>query len=274
MCFNFDAQPPDLPHFHHSDDGGQLSPGVASAGGVASTQDLVLASRDGTQFAAFVAKPQVPTGAGIVILPDVRGLFSFYKDLAERFATAGIEAISIDYFGRTAGLAPRGEDFDYMPHVMQTRPEQIAEDVAAAIAQLRSAPDGAPNAIFTVGFCFGGSNSFLQAANQHSLTGVIGFYGPPVTNRRGGPAPVERVSAFQCPVLGLFGGDDQSIPAEDVKTFEAALNQAGIENEMVIYPGTPHSFFDRKFVEYHEQSADAWMRMLQFIATHTPKTSA
>ena len=272
MCFSYDSQPPNLPH-HHGD-GGQLPPGISVTGGVASAQDVVLTSADGTQFAAYIARPQASSGAGIVILPDVRGLFAFYKDLAERFATAGVEAIALDYFGRTAGLTPRGEDFDYMPYVAQTQPDQIAQDVAAAIANLRASGVEAPRAVFTVGFCFGGSNSFLQAANHQGLAGVIGFYGAPVQNRRGGPAPIDRLSEFECPILGLFGGDDQSIPAADVKTFEDALQQAGIEHEIVVYPGTPHSFFDRKFTEYAEQSANAWMRMLQFIGTHTPQTAA
>src|SRR5258706_41304 len=90
MCFSHDAQPPNLPH-HHGD-GGQLPPGISVTGGVASAQDVVLTSADGTQFAAYIARPQAPSGAGIVILPDNRGLSAFYKGLAERFATAGVEA--------------------------------------------------------------------------------------------------------------------------------------------------------------------------------------
>ena len=119
MCFSYDSQPPNLPH-HHGD-GGRLPPGISVTGGVASAQDVVLTSADGTQFAAYIARPQASSGAGIVILPDVRGLFAFYKDLAERFASAGVEAIALDYFGRTAGLTPRGDDFDYMPPTLRRR---------------------------------------------------------------------------------------------------------------------------------------------------------
>ncbi len=268
MCFDFDAQPPELPM------NGDLLAGVnAPRSAVASTQDLVLTSQDGTRFAAFVARPETPNGAGIVILPDVRGLFQFYKDLASRFAAAGVEAIAIDYFGRTAGLTPRDEQFEFWPHVQQTRAEQVAQDVAAAVAYLRQLPGAAPRAIFTVGFCFGGANSFLQAANRHGLSGVIGFYGPPVGEMRmGGPAPVERVREFECPVLGLFGGADQAIPAEAIQRFDAALAEAGVEHELITYPGAPHSFFDRKYEEFQAESADAWQRMLAFIGAHTPQT--
>ncbi len=55
-----------------------------------------------------------------MVLPDVRGLHPFYEELALRFAEAGVDAIAIDYFGRTAGVGKRGADFEYMPHVGQT----------------------------------------------------------------------------------------------------------------------------------------------------------
>src|SRR5260370_39803499 len=100
MCFAYDAHPPDLPHqFRHPNaDGGQsgqadhLPSGLSARDAAAPGQDLVLTSQDGTRFAAYLSRPEAPNGAGIVILPDVRGLFPFYKELAERFAVAGGEA--------------------------------------------------------------------------------------------------------------------------------------------------------------------------------------
>ena len=65
---------------------------------------IVLTSSDGTKFAAFAARAEQPNGAGMVVMPDVRGLFSFYEELALRFAEQGINAVTIDYFGRTAGV--------------------------------------------------------------------------------------------------------------------------------------------------------------------------
>ena len=258
MCFDIDAQPPIQPLL----------------GSDAYGQDLTLTSADGTQFLAYHAHPDAKTAthAGIIVLPDVRGLFQFYKDLALRFAEAGVDAIAIDYFGRTAGLTERDENFEYMPHVQQTKPEQIKEDVAAAIAQLRGQGGAGPAAIFTVGFCFGGSNSFMQAANKQGLAGVIGFYGRPMGGfPPGATGPIQRVNEFTCPVLGLFGGADQGIPTEQTQAFDEALTGAGVEHDIVIYPGAPHSFFDRRYAEYAKESADSWQRMLAFIQAHTPQ---
>jgi len=126
MCFELDSAPP-IPEI---------------SGAAVSHDDLVLESSDGTRFAAFSATPEEPSGAGIVILPDVRGLYRFYEELALRFAERGYTAVAIDYFGRTAGVGKRSDDFEYMPHVEQTTPGGIQEDVGAAVAHLRSPESG------------------------------------------------------------------------------------------------------------------------------------
>ena len=72
---------------------------------------------DRARFAAYTARAERPNGAGIVSLPDVRGLHHFYEELALRFAEAGINAVAIDYFGRTAGSEPRDDSFEIRPHM-------------------------------------------------------------------------------------------------------------------------------------------------------------
>jgi len=252
MCYPFNAQPPAAP----------------AQGGEVSVQDATLQSADGTRFAAFAARATKPSGAGIVVLPDVRGLFHFYEELARGFAAQGVDAVAIDYFGRTAGAGKRDESFPYQEHVAQTRAASIAADVAAAVAYLRSPAGGSCSAVFTVGFCFGGAQSWLQAANGHGLAGVIGFYGRPGPGRDGSPGPAERAKEFACPVLALMGGADQGIPLEQVDELRSALQAAGVEHEVLVYPGAPHSFFDRSYAEHAEASANAWRRVLAFIQAH------
>jgi carboxymethylenebutenolidase len=161
MCHEPDARPP--------------LPPIAGASDLARSADVVLRSSDGTEFAAYEALTAHDRAPGIVILPDVRGLHPFYRDLAMRSAEAGMHAVAIDYFGRTAGLGERDEDFDHMAHVRRTTPDGVANDVSAAIDRLRS--ETAATRLYTMGFCFGGRKSFNQAARQEGLDGVIGFYG-------------------------------------------------------------------------------------------------
>ena len=252
MCFAFDASPPDLPA------------DIAPIAGGAGAELLELESADGTRFSAALAESPEPRGRAVVILPDVRGLYPFYSELAERFAAAGHHAIAIDYFGRTAGLGPRGEDFEYMPHVRQTRPRTVQEDAAAALAALRERTGA--GAASSVGFCFGGTQSFLAATNEAlGLDGVIGFYGSLSVERWGDMSPIRRAVDMHGPVLGLFGGADEGIPLNQLEAFDAALAEAGVEHEIVTYPGAPHSFFDRRYDEHAEACADAWRRMLAFL---------
>ncbi|HEX7526329.1 MAG TPA: dienelactone hydrolase family protein, partial [Gaiellaceae bacterium] len=235
------------------------------AGAAVSHDDLVLTAADGNSFAAFLASPDEPAATGMVILPDVRGLFRFYEELALRFAERGHLAIAIDYFGRTAGASKRDAEWEYPPHVEQTTDAGVQADARAAVEELRSR--GAAS-IFSVGFCFGGRASWIAAASGHGLAGSIGFYGSP-TRERGGPSVVQRVGEIDCPILALQAGDDQGISAEDNAAFERALTDAGIEHELVVYDGAPHSFFDRKQEDYAEASADAWQRTLAFVSRHS-----
>lgn len=255
MCYSLTAEPPTAP----------------ISGGAAHGEELTLTSPDGTVFAAYAAHVDTatPAAAGIVILPDVRGLFRFYQDLALQFARAGIEAIAIDYFGRTAGASARGEDFDFWPHVQQTKPETVSMDAGTAAAHLRSLPGGATRSVFTVGFCFGGRNSYFQGFQAYKPAGVIGFYGQPGVGRDGSEGPTQRASEYQCPVLGFFGGADQGITPENIHDFDQALTAAGVQHQLITYPGAPHSFFDRHQAEYGDASHDAWHHILDFIKDNT-----
>jgi carboxymethylenebutenolidase len=243
MCFEPDSFPP-IPVIR---------------GAAVSHQDLVLEAADGNTFAAFAATPDEPSGVGVVILPDVRGLYRFYEELALRFAERGMAAIAFDYFGRTAGAEKRGDDFEYWPHVDQTTPEGVQSDVGACVAHLR---EHGARSIFTVGFCFGGRASWLGAADQDGLAGAIGFYGRPAE-------AIKRAGQLEAPILALQAGADQNISAADNEAFDEALESAGVEHEVVTYEGAPHSFFDRKQEEFAAASDDAWAKVLAFIAAHS-----
>jgi carboxymethylenebutenolidase len=250
VCFDRDSLPP-IP--------------VISGASVSHDQ-LVLEARDGNRLAAFAATPDEPSRTGVVILPDVRGLYRFYEELALRFAERGHAAVAIDYFGRTAGVSKRDDEFEYRPHVEQTTTAGVQADAAAGVAWLREAGS---ESIFTVGFCFGGRQSWLAAAAGHGLAGAIGFYGRPGTGSDGSPGPTQRAGELRAPILGLMGGADTGIPVDEVRAFEQALADAGVENEIEVYDGAPHSFFDRKHEEFADASADAWSRVLAFIKRHS-----
>ena len=251
MCYDHDARAPLPP----------IRAAAVDAG------ELTLTASDGTRVAAYAARATEPSGAGMVVLPDVRGLHPFYEELTVRFAEAGIDACAIDYFSRTAGTGRRAAGFDYQTHVPLTRPDTLASDVAAAAAHLRSPAGGAVTRLFSIGFCMGGRLSFLQAASSIGFDGVIGFYGWPVGRSSAGlAAPVDEAARFACPVLAIWGGTDDGIGPDAVRAFDAAMDAAGAARRSVTYPDAPHSFFDRRAVEHASASEDAWREILDFTS--------
>jgi carboxymethylenebutenolidase len=259
MCFDLDSRPPIVP----------------IAGGALDSSELVLEARDGNRLRAFRARAANHGGAGILILPDVRGLHPYYEELALRFAENGVDALAIDYFGRTAGLARRGDDFDHMPHVGQTTWSGLRADIAAGGEHLLRNDEGRVTALFTIGFCFGGRLAYLSSTLGLGLAGAIGFYGIPVgPGRNDIPAPIDLANQFANPVLGIFGAADQAIPPESIAAFDEALTKAGVEHRIVAYDGAPHGFFDRKAAEFADASAKAWEETLTFVRGHTPSPIA
>jgi hypothetical protein len=186
MCFDDKARPPIAP----------------IAGGALDARDMTLASADGTELMAFAARAAQPSGAGMVVLPDIRGLHTYYKELTERFAEAGLDSITLDYFARTAETNARDEGFDFAAHVPLTRWETTRADVAAAISYLRSDRGGNVQSVFAMGFCFGGQIALLLATTTQRLSGVIGFYGWPQGSPRRPTWPNRRHQRLHLPGPG------------------------------------------------------------------------
>jgi len=243
MCHDADSRPPGPPD----------PTSVAASGPIRLTSD------DGATFPAFAAEPTAPNGASVVLLPDVRGVHLFYRDLTVRFAEAGFAAVAIDYYGRTAPSDERDGDFDWESHLPRVQPQEVTADVRAAASHLRARHRGA---VFTVGFCFGGGQSWrLAAASELGLAGAIGFYGL--------PQPARDVAAdIGAPVLMLLAGADVATPQAEFDELAAQVTAAGAEVEMAVYPGAPHSFFDRSHTDWTEACDDAWRRILAFTTRH------
>ncbi|KDN20429.1 dienelactone hydrolase family protein [Amycolatopsis rifamycinica] len=248
MCHSTDSRPPALEN-----------PGEVAQDGM-----LELTSADGTAFSAFQAIPAEPNGVNIVILPDIRGTHPYYQALANRFAQAGYTTAAIDYYGRTAGVGVRDDQFDWKQYLPSVQPDEVAADVKAAAEHLTKFNTGP---VFTVGFCFGGGQSWRLSASDLGVTGVIGFYGlPKLVN--------DVVDDISAPLLLLLAGSDVATSQEEFDAFAASLDKAGKTYDMHVYEGAPHSFFDAAYDEWQEACDDAWSRMVGFIEKHSAKVPA
>jgi carboxymethylenebutenolidase len=253
VCYDPDAAPPAL---------------SGALWSLAETTPLTLSSADGTEFAAFLARPEVATGLGVLVLPDNKGLSGFYRQIAARLAEQGHPALVIDYYGRTAGADPEirsvefGELPQLLPHLLALTPEALDSDLTAGINQLR---DLGVAEVVALGFCFGGRQAFRAAAPHFGLTGAVGFYGYPDA-LNGAPGPIQLAPGLTAPILAFWGGADEHIPLATVDTFDAALSTAGCPHEFVTYPGAPHNFFEESAIEHSDAARDSWQRLLAFLA--------
>ncbi|MET9339544.1 dienelactone hydrolase family protein [Nonomuraea sp. NPDC003804] len=260
MCYDAAALPP-VP--------GPAVTQVAEAG------PLTLTATDGALVGAYLARPERPSGAAVLVLPDNKGLSVFYETLTIRLAEQGHTALAIDYFARTAGIdyRSRGAEFDdmavLMPHLVRLTPASLDADINAAAEHVRSIE---ARSLFSLGFCFGGRQAFRSAAARFGLAGAVGFYGfPDAIN--GAPGPTQLAADLTAPILALWGGADEAIPPATVDAFAEALTTAGCPHEFVTYPGAPHGFFELAARDFADAAADAWRRTLDFVGTHAGLTS-
>lgn len=245
MCHADESRPPD------------------ATGAVASAGPLGLTSADGARFTAYRALPDRPTGAGVVVLPDVGGAHEFHRDLARGFAEAGVAAVVLDHYRRVAADDGRGPGSDGFAPAAEPDRDLVPLDIAAAVDHLLSLGVTAP---FTVGFRLGGALSWGQSALEPRLAGAIGFCGRPAECRG-------LIPRMERPVLVLAAGEDPLTPVEDNLAFDRELAEAGVPHEFRLYEGAPRSFFDGAPPDQADNAADAWRRVLAFIDEHGREVS-
>jgi len=214
---------------------------------------------------AYVARP---TGAGpfptVILIHEFFGLNESITGKAEGLAAEGYLVIAPDTFrGSTTSWIPRA-----IYQVINAKPEQVNADLDAVYTWLEAQPEVDSSRIAIVGFCYGGRTSLVYSLHNPKLAVTVLFYGSPETNP-------EALKALPGPVLGIFGGADQSIPVENVNAFDSALTQAGVEHEISIYPDQPHAFVqDMAGIRAGGAQGQAWAQMLQFLKTHLSQSGA
>jgi carboxymethylenebutenolidase len=174
---------------------------------------------------------------------------------AEGLADEGYYVVAPDTFrGSTTTWIPRA-----IYQVISTPQENVNADLDSVYAWLASQPEVADERIAIAGFCYGGRASLLYSLHNNDLAATVVFYGSPETDP-------EVLRNLPGPVLGIFGGADQSISVEEVNAFEDALQTAGVPHEITIYEGQPHAFVtDIESIRAGGAQGEAWAQMLGFL---------
>lgn len=213
----------------------------------------------GPQVRAFVVRPQ---GEGpfpvVIMIHEFFGMNESIVGKAQGLAEDGYMVVAADTFrGSTTAWIPRA-----IYQVITTKPEQVNMDLDSVYAWLETQPDVDTTRIGIVGFCYGGRTALTYSLHNNLLAASVVFYGSPETNP-------EVLKNLPGPLLGIFGGADQSIAVADVNSFDAALSEAGIKHEISIYPDQPHAFVkDMAGIRAGGAQGEAWAQMLKFLESN------
>lgn len=222
-----------------------------------------------TTLGVYVAEPDSEARGAVVVLQEAFGVNDHIRAVSDRFADAGYVAVAPRLFHRSGDPELGYEDMqEVMPFIMQLQADEIEADLEATLAHLARLGFESSR-IAVVGFCMGGSISFV-AACYWKLGAAVTFYGGGVTQSRFGFPPLfDLAPTLQTPWLGLYGDLDASIPTAEVEGLEAALSKVAPDTEVVRYPDANHGFHCDARDSYHEASAkDGWQRTLSFLESH------
>ena len=218
---------------------------------------------DGDDMKAFVGEPDT-TGRhpGIVVVMGKTGIDEALQGQVADLAAHGFVSIASDMFHREDPNAP-----DYDTANMRVLDVNIKKDVNVAISTLKAHALVDPKRIGIVGFCMGGRISYLMATRNSEIKAAAVYYGGNIMKPRGdGPSPFEQTAKISCPVIGLFGLEDENPSPADVKKIDAELTRLGKVHEFHAYPGAGHAFMGKGRPSYREHAArEAWPKTLDWF---------
>lgn len=239
------------------------------------SETIRITGHNGDEIEAYSARPTDPGEqvGGVVVIHHMPGYDIQTKEIVRRFASEGYNAVMPNLYWRDApGAAP--DDAAAAARAKGGVPdERLVGDVAGAAEYLKGLPT-ANGKVGTIGYCSGGRQSFLAAVSL-PIDAAVDCYGafvvgnpPEGTPLKVGPI-VDKTPDLSCPLLGLFGADDQYPSPEHVTELEEALKAAGKTYEFHSYEGAGHAFFAVNRPSYRPESAmDGWSKIFAFYGRY------
>ncbi|OMQ20646.1 dienelactone hydrolase family protein [Serratia oryzae] len=227
----------------------------------------------GDDLPAYIAKPADHPGPlpVILVVQEIFGVHEHIQDLCRRLAKQGYLAIAPELYFRQGDARDYSEISDLLQNLVSKVPDkQVLADLDHA-AHWATRHGGDANKLAITGFCWGGRITWLYAAHNPQLKAAVAWYGKLVGEKtlNSPKHPVDIATHLSAPVLGLYGGQDGSIPLETVESMRQAIRAANADAEIVVYPEAGHAFHADYRPSYHsEASADGWQRMLSWFIQH------
>jgi carboxymethylenebutenolidase len=208
----------------------------------------------------------------ILVVQEIFGVHEHIRDVCRRLAKEGYMAIAAELYARQGNVADMTNIQDIISKVVSKVPDaQVMSDLDATVAYAKASGRGDTTKLGVTGFCWGGRITWLYCAHSAAVKAGVAWYGKLVgeTSAMTPRHPADVAPDLKSPVLGLYGGADQGIPADTIERMRAACKAAGKTCEIVVYPDTPHAFNADYRPSYRPGAAkDGWARMLAWFRTH------
>jgi carboxymethylenebutenolidase len=210
--------------------------------------------------------------ATVLVVQEIFGVHEHIKDICRRLAKLGYYAIAPELYAREGNPAEISDIKELIAKIVSKVPDaQVMSDLDATVAYAKSTGKADTAKLAVTGFCWGGRITWLYAAHNPDLKAAVAWYGPIDRPRTAlqPKYPIDLATDLKCPVLGLYGGADQSIPVDSVEKMEAACKAAGKTCQVKIYPEAPHGFNADYRPSYRADAAkDGWANMLAWFRGH------
>ncbi len=207
----------------------------------------------------------------ILVVQEIFGVHEHIKDICRRLAKVGYFAVAPELYARQGDVSKMTNIQEIISKVVSKVPDsQVMQDLDDTVAWAKKTGKADTAKLGVTGFCWGGRIVWLYAAHKKDFKAGVAWYGRLIPREKPDELhpknPIDLVSELKCPVLGLYGEADQSIPVETVEKMRKALKKANKPCEIVLYPETKHGFFADYRDSYHKKNAeDAWKRMLAWF---------
>lgn len=201
----------------------------------------------------------------VLVVQEIFGVHEHIQDICRRLAKLGYLAIAPELFVRQGDVSKLTTIEQILPIVQKVPDSQVLADLDTTVAWAQASGKGNAARLGITGFCWGGRITWLYAAHNPSVKAGVAWYGRLVGEHT--PLqpqyPIDIAPLLKVPVLGLYGGQDNSIPIATIEEMKAALKRTGSPSEIVVYPDAPHGFFADYRPSYRPQDAVAAWQHLQ-----------
>lgn len=205
----------------------------------------------------------------VLIVQEIFGVHEHIRDVCRRLAKQGYLAIAPELFFRQGDPTKLENVADILSSIVSKVPDaQVMADLDAC-AEWAATRGGDAARLAITGFCWGGRITWLYAAHNPRLKAGVAWYG----RLDGAPSdnqprhPIDIAANLNAPVLGLYGGQDQGIPLDDVEAMREAIKAAGNPSDIVVYPDAPHAFHADYRPSFRKTEAeDGWKRLLEWFS--------